>query len=243
VNEVSSEKQKLLIIMAMRGEAEPIACRLGMDWAQITTPFSPLSTLWLQDAYKNAEMAIAVNGIDHKTGMDMIGTQAATVTALTSIRWFKPTHILNFGTCGALKSRGANIGDLFLVCDRVWFHTRRIPVPGWDTYGLGGYPAAGNPSLAAKLNLKPGILSTTDSLDFPSVDAKVFKEVNADVADMEGAAIAWLSQMFGLPFFSIKGVTDLMDENVVVGEQFQRNFDDVVQRIAFAAQTLIDELT
>ncbi len=100
----------------------------------------------------------------------------------------------------------------------------------------------GNPSLARNSILRQGILSNNGFSRFPAVDADAFKKVNADVADMEGAAIAWLAQMFGLPFYSIKGVTDLMDEDMVVVNSFKKTSCDVVNKIAIAAQALIDEL-
>lgn len=231
---------KALIIMAMRGEAEPIARRLNLSVA--TQPLTPLPILWREGEYRGLHVGMAMNGVDTATQMDLIGTQAATLTTQAAIAHFKPSVVLNFGTCGALSARGAQVGDLFMVTDRVWFHTRRIPLPGWDRYGLGGHKTAGSPELALRLGLKAGVLSTTDSLDFAPVDREMFAKVNADVADMEGAAIAWVSEIHGLPFYSIKGVTDLMDLDEKAGDQFQANFDRLVESISEAAIRLISEL-
>ena len=234
--------KKALIVMAMRGESEPIARRLGLDLARAMMPFAPLPSLWLDGSHKGHQVAMVINGIDGATNKDMIGSQAAAVTALSAIRKFEPDLILNFGTCGALGHRGSQVGDMVLVCDRVWYHTRRIPLPGWEAMGLGGYPAAGTAALAAKLGFKAGVLSTTDSLDFAPVDAEVFRKVNADVADMEGAAIAWLASLHGVPFYSLKGVTDLMDSEHKAGVEFERNFAMVVEKLADASLRLMNEI-
>lgn len=231
---------RLLIVMAMRGEAEPIARRLGLS--PPSTAFQPLPMLWREGRYRDLDIGMIINGVDRETQMDLIGTQPATLSTHVGITHFKPTAVLNFGTCGALASNGAQVGDLFMVSDRVWFHTRRIPLPGWDRYGLGGYKTAGTNHLADRLSLKSGVLSTTDSLDFAPVDKEMFSKVNADIADMEGAAIAWVSEIHGRPFYSIKGVTDLMDIDREVGEQFQKNFTPLVESIADAAVRLFDTL-
>ncbi len=137
---MSTERQRFLIVMAMRGEAKPIAHQLGLNWDKLTTLFSPLPRSGSKVFYKNNEVAMAINGVDQQTGMDMIGTQAATVTALTGIQRFRPTHVLNLEPAELLRVREAKIGDLVLASDRVWFHTRRIPISAGIPYGLGAIP-------------------------------------------------------------------------------------------------------
>jgi 5'-methylthioadenosine nucleosidase len=232
--------KKILIVMAMRGEAEPLINKLGLHKSD--SPFQPMGTIRYRGQYRGADFTLLINGVDADTQMDMIGTQPATTTTLLGIQNHAPDVIFNFGTCGALQSHGSQIGDLFLVTEKIWFHTRRIPLPGWDRYGRGGYPTAGTPELALKLGLKPGVLSTTDSLDYPAIDAAEFHRVGGHVADMEGAAIAWLANIYGIPFYSIKGVTDLMDVDRKAGEQFNENFADLVEAISSAATRLINEI-
>jgi nucleoside phosphorylase len=174
--------------------------------------------------------------------MDSIGTQSATLTTALGVRACEPRCILSIGTCGALARKGAEIGDLYLATDRVWYHARRIPLPGWHEYGRGGYPTAGDAELAASIGARAGILSTADSLDFPDLDAGVFESLGADMADMEGAAVAWVAHMHGLPFYALKGVTDLMDSPRPVGSQFQENFAALSEKIGDASLRLIDAL-
>lgn len=228
----------LLIVMAMRGEAAPIVEKLKLK--SLGQKYAPIPTLCFEGHYQKFKISLQVNGVDPTSHMDSICTQPTTVSTLLGIQNYKPNIIMNFGTCGALGSKGFKIGDLVLSVDRVWFHARRIPLEGWDSYGRGGYPSAGTRSLAAQLGFKPGVLSTADSLDFPSLDAHEFNNVHGDIADMEGASIAWLSQIYGIPFYSLKGVTDLMDANRKTGEQFEENFATVVEMISTAAIRLID---
>ena len=54
-------------------------------------------------------------------------------------------------------------------------------------------------------------MSTGNSLDCTPTDAEVMKENNASVKEMEGAAIAQVAHMFGVPIIGIKSVTDIVD--------------------------------
>lgn len=231
---------RILIVMAMRAEAEPLARRLGLTATPLK--FGKMPTLSFNGTFRSAEILMLVNGVDAASGMDMICTQPASVATTLGVQNFKPDLILNFGTCGALGGKGFRIGDLVLACDRIWFHARRIPLPGWESYGLGGHPTAGTPELATALGFKNGTLSTADSLDFPALDAAVFERVGGDIADMEGAAIAWLAALHAIPFFVLKGVTDLIDANRKTGEQFQENLATVVEAIADGAVRLLERI-
>ena len=232
-------KQPILIIMAMQGEALRIVESLKLR--PIESPFYPLPTIGYRGPLNGSEIVMLINGIYPVTKVDMIGTQVAAATTALGIREYNPSVIFNFGTCGGLQRKGARIADLYLCCDRVWFHTRRIPVPGWEELGWGGNPTAGTSEIAKRLNFKVGILSTTDSLDHPPIDAERFRKVDADVADMEGGSIAMYAHLYKIPFYSLKGVTDLMDPERVVGEQFLENFEKVVHGVTVGAVELLED--
>lgn len=228
-----------LVVMAMRGEAAPMIKALGL--APVKNVFGPeLPSLGYSGRLPSGRrLYLVLNGVDRATKMDMIGTQMATLTTALAIRRFKPSAVFNFGTCGALAARGAAIGEVYLCRDRVWFHTRRIPVPGWDKYSWGGFRCPNVAGLAKRHGFKTGVLSTTDSLDHPSFDAERFDRIGADLADMEGAAIAWMASLHGLPYYGLKSVTDLMDLPHKTGEQFHNNFDRVVAVLTEGALRLL----
>lgn len=46
---------------------------------------------------------------------------------------------------------------------------------------------------------------------------------DASVKDMEAAAIAWVTELSGTPFFALKVVTDLVDGGVVTQDEFMAN--------------------
>lgn len=46
--------------------------------------------------------------------------------------------MINAGTAGGYKSKGAAIGDVF-IGSHIRHHDRRIPIPGFQEYGIGDH--------------------------------------------------------------------------------------------------------
>lgn len=59
---------------------------------------------------------------------------------------------------------GGGIGDCYIGTSFV-HHDRRIPIPGFDTYGVGLRRAPECLKLIADLGLKSGVVTTGNSLD------------------------------------------------------------------------------
>ena len=96
---------------------------------------------------------------------------AALMTYL-AVQAFSPDAVISAGTAGGFRARGAAIGDVF-VSTRMLNHDRRIPIPGFDAYGVGAYAALPTPALQRELGLKCGVVSSGNSLDFTSEDMQV----------------------------------------------------------------------
>lgn len=82
------------------------------------------------------DVTLVHNGKDPKAGVDKVGTNAATLTTYLSIEAFKPDIVISAGTAGGFASRGATIASIFVSTACV-NHDRRIPLPGFDEFGLG----------------------------------------------------------------------------------------------------------
>jgi nucleoside phosphorylase len=143
--------------------------------------------------------------------------------------------VISAGTAGGWAHHGTKIGDVFVSRDRVVFHDRRIPLPGFDQYGVGSYPSVDANHLARALHLKQGIVTTGNSLDESSEDRRAIAATGASVKDMEAAAVAWVAELLGVPMLAIKSVTDLVDDPTATAEQFVAN-------LAYSAQRLCDSL-
>ena len=80
------------------------------------------------------------NGADtvYGTGVDNVGTVPAAVATFLALQKLKsdtdPADLLiNAGTCGGFRRKGAAIGDVFLTT-AVANHDRRIAIPGFTSY-------------------------------------------------------------------------------------------------------------
>jgi len=114
-------------------------------------------------------------------------------------------------TLRTTPNQGAAIGDVF-VSSATLNNDRRIPLPGFDAYGLGHTVCAPTPALQAALGLKTGVVSSGNSLDYTDRCMGIMEAHGVAVKEMEGAAIAWVAcQLFRVPMFCVKAVTDIVD--------------------------------
>ncbi|TVU13038.1 hypothetical protein EJB05_46712 [Eragrostis curvula] len=192
--------------------------------AQIHHHRFPKGAPWVRyhGNYKGLHIDLVWPGKDTALGVDSVGTVSAALVTYASIQTLKPDLIINAGTAGGFKAKGANIGDVFLASD-VAFHDRRIPIPVFDMYGIGARKALETPNILKALNLKVGKLSTGDSLDMTPHDETAILNNEATVKDMEGAAVAYVADMFSTPAIFVKAVTDIVDGEKPTAEEFLQN--------------------
>ncbi|KAL3843396.1 hypothetical protein ACJIZ3_000799 [Penstemon smallii] len=172
-------------------------------------------------------------------GVDSVGTVPASLVTYASLQALQPDLIINAGTSGGFKEKGACIGDVYLASD-VAFHDRRIPIPVFDLYGVGSRQAFSTPSLAKELNLKVGKLSTGDSLDMIPQDEAAMLANEATVKDMEGAAIAYVADLLKVPVIFLKAVTDIVDGDKPTAEEFLQNLAAVTLALDQAATQVVN---
>jgi 5'-methylthioadenosine nucleosidase len=67
-------------------------------------------------------------GKDPSFGVDSVGTISSALVTYAAIQSLKPDLIINAGTAGGFKARGATVGDIFIASHSA-FHDRRIPIP------------------------------------------------------------------------------------------------------------------
>ena len=165
-----------------------------------------------------------------------IGKVNAALATQYLIDKFSPTAIINFGTAGGIGS--AQILKYYAIdkCCQPDFDLRLI-----DDVPLGyiqDYDRVYFPAKTDKIDYLP-ILSL-GSADRFSNDAQFIKDISdmgCELRDMEGSAIAQVCLSNNMPFYAVKGVTDVYGSNND-GEQFLQNlsvvckgFVDVVKKV------------
>ncbi|MDX9848425.1 MAG: hypothetical protein RBT74_15695 [Tenuifilaceae bacterium] len=227
-----------LLMMAMRDEARPIIQNLSLS--EIGPLHPSFDMLLYTGTFRGIKLDLVLNGVCKQYGVDHIGTQVSSICTLLGIEKLKPSLVINAGTAGGFKSAGAIVGDVYLGHPHVCYHDRRINLPQFREYGLGFYPTHNGQKIANDLDLKTGVISTGNSLDYSKEDIDVMKSYNGVVKDMEAAAIAWVTQQFNLPFLAIKAITDIVDGDKPTEEEFIQNLHFASDRLCKQTVRVLD---
>ncbi|KAF9619192.1 hypothetical protein IFM89_005746 [Coptis chinensis] len=229
----------IVIIIAMQTEALPLVTKFQLS-EDIDSVF-PKGVPWVRyhGIYKDLNINIIWPGKDGVLGVDSVGTVSASLVTYASIQALQPDLIINAGTSGGFKAKGACIGDVFLVSG-VAFHDRRIPIPVFDQYGICGKETLSTPNLLKEVNLKVGKLSTGDSLDMSPQDEAAIIANDATVKDMEGAAVAYVADLLSVPAIFIKAITDIVDGDKPTAEEFLQNLVAVTAALDQSVTEVVD---
>ncbi|MFL5815843.1 MAG: 5'-methylthioadenosine nucleosidase [Bdellovibrionia bacterium] len=222
---------KVALIFAMEAEARPLIDELALEYdPSFGDPRLPFKHFRGQ-LDGRMELMLSLSGKHDIHQVDNIGTEPATLNAYVTLSRFQPDLCINAGTAGGFRSRGCEIGDVFLIDKPCKFHDHRIPIPGFDAYGIGSYPVFAPSGMAEALGLKKGGVSTGNALDHTDVCLKLIEQNEGNVKEMEAAAIAWIASMMKVPFMALKSVTDIVDGEHPTEEEFLRNLDAASRRI------------
>lgn len=228
----------IVILIAMEAEAKPFIDELKLE--PLDLPGSLLTSCVVHQGIINeVKITVVTNGKSAKFGVDNVGTIPAALAAHIAISNIQPDLVINAGTAGGFKRKTAAIGDVF-ICTKFKNHDRRIPIPGFDQYGIGDYDGTSCKNLAKDLKFKLGTVTTSNSLDHNADDDKIMLENDASVKDMEAAAIAWVAEETKTPFFALKVVTDIVDGDRPTQEEFLENLGAAAKSLQVALPKLID---
>jgi 5'-methylthioadenosine nucleosidase len=228
---------RIVVVMAMAAEAAPILDRLGavVHDAEDATGF-----VWHRAERRGCEVIVACNGVDARHGVDAIGTVPAALNAFLVARTHRPELLVTAGTAGGWAHRGAEIGDVYVSAGRFVYHDRRIDLPGFSAYGVGGFPAVNATALADALGFKTGVVTTGNSLDESADDRRMIAASGASIKDMEAAAVAWVGDVLRVPVLGVKAITDLVDAHADTAAQFQANLAMASDRLCDALVRVLD---
>lgn len=230
------------VVMAMRDEAAPVVAALGAT--PIATPPGRVHE-WYEASRVSPDGAavrvvIAVNGVEPRHGLDGIGVEPAVLNTSAVIDRVRPDLVVSAGTAGGWAARGGTIGGLYLAHPHVVRHDRRIPLTGFEQYGIGEFPVVPMRRVAASIGALPGVVTTGGSLDESSDDRRMIEASGAVAKDMEAAAVAYVCELAGVPCAALKAITDLHDVPVSGAEQFTANLSMASLRLADAVVQLVD---
>jgi len=233
---------RVVILVAMEQEARPFIRSHDMKKMK-PQPFEDKSPMVAFHAKKeNCDVYLVWNGRDKRFFVNNVATVCAAVSTYASVASFKPDLVISAGTAGGFQSSGAKIGDVYISTKSV-FHHRRIPGREDDSleeYGFGHYRSPSLQGLVKSLEIKQGVVSTSDSLDCTAQDLALMRAEGASVKDMECAACAWVCSNYKIPFVGMKSVTDIVDqEEKTTTEQFYQNLSKASDNLQIKLTAMI----
>lgn len=225
-------------IIAMRAEAQPFIEDFGVTLMR--DAFAPLPCQLYQGEVEGGMLSVVLNGEEH--GSDLIGCEAAVVATMAAIQQLKPDLVISSGTCGGWKRKGMAVGEVY-IANGVMFHDRRIPGDNaWHTQGLGNYPVwERSAEIAAALGLPMGKVTTGSSFDMSAEEEAVIDANGGMLKEMEGAAVAFVCQLFGVPVMLVKAVCNLRDAEEEDMDAFQRNLKMVAEKLKEVNRGIVKE--
>ncbi len=232
--------KRICYIIAMRAEGEPLIAHYALQ--ERANFFAPLPCRLFVGTVGQTELCVVINGTDHDR--DLIGCEAATMTTMAAIEKLRPDIVISSGTCGGWQRHGTRLGAVY-IANAVMFHDRRVPGDNeWHTQGLGNYPVwSGSEALARRLQLPMGKVTTGSSFDLSAEDEAVIERYGGQLKEMEGAAVAFVAQQFGVPVMLVKAVTNLRDDANDDMTTFQTSLQHVAQALLKANIRIINHLT
>ncbi|CAJ1949833.1 unnamed protein product [Cylindrotheca closterium] len=217
--------EHVLILVAMELEAKPFVEHLNLEEIADFFP-SHMPFVAFSGEHHATKVTVVTLGKDsvYGTGVDNVGTVTASMATELALAKYGGSVdlVLNAGTCGGFKRKGAEIADVFLTTG-VANHDRRIPIPGFDAYGIGKLVTMDPTTMAEKLGYKTGICTSGNSLDKTDKDDEIMKNNDASFKDMEAAAVAWVASMNKVPYLGLKVVTDIVDGEFPTQDEFMAN--------------------
>ncbi len=150
-------------------------------------------------------------------------------------------RILNFGVAGGLH-KNTEIGKLYLIDKAVQYD--------FDLQQLSGKEVGTLPDEAENflplfcppsLGLPRRALGTGDRFNDSPADHELLLHLGCDIREMEGGAIAEVCKYAGVPFTSVKAISDVYGSGSTT-EQFRKNCALALQNLGSELKTILDAL-
>ena len=185
----------------------PVLVSANSEWRAVVSILQPPS---VQQSLPGAYFQTEIDGqpcLFFHSGWGKVATAASTQYVIDQ---YRPELIINIGTCGGF-SGSCNVGDILLVTETMLYDiVERMDDPA---AALNYYRTKNDTSwIADRLpagTRKARIVSADQDIDYASFDL-LTKTHQADAADWETGAFAWVAARNQIPWLALRGVSDLV---------------------------------
>ncbi len=214
-------------VIAMQSEADILLSEMQISRSLTVSG----KTVHVGKAY-GKDVAVCICGV---------GKVNAALGAQLLVSKFDAEKLLNFGVAGGLNS-GTELCKVYQIAAAVQFDFDLTQLNGTKIGTLDEYTENYLSLQLLKAPFEKKKLGTSDRFNDSSVDYKLLtEELNADIRDMEGAAIVQAAYAAELPVYSVKAISDVAGSGSTT-EQFLINKDKALKNLKAVLPQIFDEL-
>ena len=170
-----------------------------------------------------------------------VGKVNAALGAQLLVSKFDAEKLLNFGVAGGLN-QGTELCNVYQIAAAVQFDFDLTQLNGTKIGTLDEYQENYLALNLLPLSLEKKKLGTADRFNDSAEDYKLLTaELQADIRDMEGAAIVQAAYAAALPVYSIKAISDVAGSGSTT-EQFLMNKDKALLNLKALLPSIFDAL-
>lgn len=170
-----------------------------------------------------------------------VGKVNAALGAQLLVSKFDAEKLLNFGVAGGLNNT-TKLCAVYQISAAVQFDFDLTQLNGTKIGTLDEYTENYLPLNTLNAAFEQKKLGTSDRFNDSPVDYKLLtEELNADIRDMEGAAIVQAAYAAQLPVYSVKAISDIAGSGSTT-EQFLINKDKALQNLKSVLPLIFEEL-
>lgn len=229
----------VVVVAAMREEASAVASLADHIISEVETP---TGVIWTGAI--DGEKLLVVQG-----GVGLVNAASAVTAVLEGLDLdlSEPVTVISAGSAGGVGDT-VKVGDVVVAAatlhgdaDARAFGYVLGQVPGMPArYDSPDHLvlAASNAITRAGYPTHSGVVVSTDSFVAPVKARAILDNFAGTLAvDMESAAIAQVAYRYGVPFISVRAISDLADQDT--GDVFDSNIDDAAARSAHVVVSII----
>ncbi len=149
--------------------------------------------------------------------------------------------ILNFGAAGGLKAENTEVGEVYLIEKALQYDFDLKQLSGKEVGTLPGEEENFLSFYVPPLPYPRRALGTGDRFDDSPADHALLVRLGCDLRDMEGAAIAQVCKYAGIPFCSVKAISDVYGSGSTT-EQFKKNLKYALLELSACLKEILESL-
>ena len=215
------------VVIAMQSEAEILLSQMKITRSLAVSG----KTVHVGRAF-GKDLALCVCGVGKVNAA--LGTQLL-------VSKFDAEKILNFGVAGGLN-KTTELCAVYQITAAVQFDFDLVDLNGTKIGTLNEYTENYLTLNHFKAGLEKRKLGTADRFNDSPADYKLLtEELNADIRDMEGAAIVQAAFAAELPVYSVKAISDVAGSGSTT-EQYLVNRDKALQNLKEKLPLIFEEL-